>query len=231
MIENPFQDELIAVSQVLSSLNFTYVFVGGAVIPFHITDPASSLIRPTDDVDIVVRVASKSLYHQLEDQLRSQGLRNDIDGPVCRWILDDHPVDVMPTDIDILGFSNRWYDLAIDSAYQYTIADETTIPVISPPAFIATKLEAFSSRGADDYFASHDLEDLITVIDGRIELIEEVAVSQDDLRSFISQSFSDLLDEPDFQYALPGHLPYGSISSERAEIVKDRMKQMVELSE
>ena len=46
----------------------------------------------------------------------------------------------------------------------------------SPVGFIATKYVAFLDRVAADYYASHDLEDLITVIDGREKIIEEVAV-------------------------------------------------------
>lgn len=41
------------------------------------------------------------------------------------------------------------------------------------PYFCATKLEAFGGRGKNDYLASHDLEDLITVVDGRPELLED----------------------------------------------------------
>jgi hypothetical protein len=49
--------------------------------------------------------------------------------------------------------------------------------VISPPYFIATKPEAFKSRGRGDYNNSHDLEDLLTVIDGREAIVEEIAAS------------------------------------------------------
>jgi hypothetical protein len=37
--------------------------------------------------------------------------------------------------------------------------------------FVATKFEAFHGRGNNDHLASHDLEDIITVVDGRPELM------------------------------------------------------------
>ena len=40
---------------------------------------------------------------------------------------------------------------------------------------IATKIEAFRGRGGDDHQLSHDLEDLVAVVDGRPELIAEIA--------------------------------------------------------
>jgi hypothetical protein len=49
----------------------------------------------------------------------------------------------------------------------------TVIRSITAPYFLATKLEAFQSRGKGDVFASHDLEDVIAVIDGRPAITEE----------------------------------------------------------
>jgi hypothetical protein len=36
-------------------------------------------------------------------------------------------------------------------------------------AFVATKLEAFASRGGGDFLTSHDLEDVLNIVDGREE--------------------------------------------------------------
>ena len=46
--------------------------------------------------------------------------------------------------------------------------------MITAPYFLATKFEAFHGRGNSDYRMSHDLEDIVTVIDGRPELASEV---------------------------------------------------------
>jgi hypothetical protein len=78
-------------------------------------------------------------------------------------------IDVMPTDERILGFSNRWYAPAIASAQSIEIAG-ARIRLVTPPYFIATKFEAFNGRGNNDYSGSHDLEDVIAVIDGRLVL-------------------------------------------------------------
>ena len=46
------------------------------------------------------------------------------------------------------------------------------IRVVTAPYFVATKLEAFRGRGRGDYISSHDLEDLLAVIDGRDVIVE-----------------------------------------------------------
>ena len=43
--------------------------------------------------------------------------------------------------------------------------------------FIATKLEAFHGRGGGDIVASHNLEDIIAVAEGRPEIVGEVAAA------------------------------------------------------
>lgn len=54
------------VAQRFSSLGQRIVFVGGAVLSLLIDDPASTPVRPTDDVDIIVDVSSRERYHALE---------------------------------------------------------------------------------------------------------------------------------------------------------------------
>jgi predicted nucleotidyltransferase len=49
-----------------------------------------------------------------------------------------------------------------------------SIRLVAPAYFIATKLEAFFGRGKGDYFGSHDLEDLIAVVDGRLTIVGEI---------------------------------------------------------
>ena len=82
-----------------------------------------------------------------------------------------------------------------------------SIRLISAPVLIATKLEAFNDRGhsADgqpDYLGSHDLEDIITVVDRRPELLTECTDSSSALREYLAQSFGRLLADPDFNTTL-----------------------------
>src|ERR1700728_3120795 len=60
------------------------------------------------------------------------------------------------------------------------------IRLITAPLFLAAKLEAFRGRGGGDYYASHDLEDVIALIDGRAELVGEITASTGELREFLT---------------------------------------------
>ncbi len=83
-------------------------------------------------------------------------------------------LDVLPLDEKILGFSNRWYKPALDSALVHELGPDLRVRVVTAVYFSATKLEAFAGRGKSDYQSSHDLEDLMAVVDGRAELVEEI---------------------------------------------------------
>lgn len=49
------------------------VFVGGAVAGLLITDPAMPAIRPTEDVDMLVRALTLADYHRVEETLVARG--------------------------------------------------------------------------------------------------------------------------------------------------------------
>lgn len=131
----------------------------------------------------------------------------------------------MPMDPRILGFSNQWYAPAIASAQTVEVAG-LAVRVVTPVYFVATKLEAFRGRGQGDYVASHDLEDVMTVVDGRSELVQEVRAAQEDVRSFIALEIGRLLSTRSFTDALPGFLLPDEASQQRVRIVRRRLEEL-----
>ena len=134
---------------------------------------AAPEVRSTLDVDIIVKVATRSDYYRLEASLRKLGFDQPTETgtPICRWKVSGILVDVMPTDTRILGFSNRFYDEAIENAEKVCIDEGLEINLVTPSFFLATKIEAFHGRGNGDYLGSHDMEDIVTLIDGREEIV------------------------------------------------------------
>jgi predicted nucleotidyltransferase len=132
--------------------------------------------------------------------------------------------DLMPTDPGVLGFSNRWYPEAMKTAMRMRLSDRIEIRVISGPAFVATKLEAFMSRGGGDILSSHDLEDILNVVDGRPSIVEEVSAASEALQMFVRENFKALLSRSDLENYLPGLLT----DENRTEIVLSRLERMAE---
>jgi predicted nucleotidyltransferase len=199
---------ITTVARRLGNLRAKVVFVGGCATGLFITDPAMPEVRVTKDVDVIIDIATRMEYSRLETDLRSKGFRNDIseDAPLCRWLVNGIKVDVMPTQEDILGFSNHWYLPAIENANYVQLEKEIVIKLVTPPYFLATKIEAFKGRGKGDYMASHDMEDIITVLDGRREIVDEIKSSSGELKTFLSRTFRIFLADENFLDAIPGQL-------------------------
>jgi len=215
----------------LGDLCHKVVFLGGRTTALFITNKAAPDVRSTLDVDCIVDVISLNEYHQLEKNLRTLGFTQSLqqNDPICRWRIDNAILDVMPTDEKILGFGNRWYKEAIRHALNYPLTDVLNINVVTAPYFLATKLEAFGGRGKNDYLASHDFEDIISVLDGRLELDDEIQKSENKLKEYLAKSFKHMLSERLFHDALPGHLiKYRTLANERIEMLIDRVNKIVQ---
>jgi predicted nucleotidyltransferase len=227
-----FADENLAILSIVANslgpLNKTLVFVGGCVVGLLVTNVRAQPIRATRDVDLVAHVTSLSDYHALEEEFRALGFTNDLtpDAPACRWRRGDVIVDLMPTDETILGFSNRWYVHAVETATLENLNDGTQIKLINAPTFIATKIEAFKGRGNNDYLLSHDLEDVVTIIDGRNELISEIRESAVSLRAYLREEFSRLLSTEKFVQSLAGYLPSDPGSQQRLPYLRQRLRSI-----
>jgi predicted nucleotidyltransferase len=226
--ENPNLAPLIAATEKLRPWLDQIAFVGGCVTGLLLTDPAAAPVRPTFDVDAIVATGSYAEFTVLENRLRELGFHHShTEGaPICRWFCGDLILDLMPTDSSILGFSNIWYRAAFENAERTRIGG-LEIRIITAPYFLATKLEAVHGRGRNDFRLSHDLEDIVTVIDGRAELAEEVRTAPPELRKYLRGEFRDLLSNRDFLEARPGHLLPDAASQQRLQLVMKRMQQLV----
>lgn len=203
------------------------VFIGGSTAGLMITDNTRPAVRATQDVDLIVDIGSKAEYYKLSQQLRAAGFREHPE-VVCRWRLGELKIDVMPTEKEILGFSNRWYPAAMRDARSVAFPSGREIRLISPPLFLATKIEAFYDRGAGDFGASHDIEDIVNLIDGRPEIADEVKSAESEVLSYLREEFDDLLASR-FVDVIPWHLGPQPEDQLRTETVIQRVRAIAGL--
>jgi hypothetical protein len=217
-------------AQALEPVLDEVVFLGGASVALWITDPAAPPIRPTKDVDVVVEVTTRSAFHAFEGRLRSLRFGEDqIDGVICRWRHRDSGLilDAMPADPALLGFENRWQGAAIPHAIKRELPSGAKIRAAPPTYLLATKIEAFKGRGEGDFMASRDLADIIALVDGREELVAEVAEAPPELRAYLTDELALLLAHPRFPEGVSAALRPDAASQARADaVVLPRLRQM-----
>jgi len=137
-------------------------------------------------------------------------------------------LDVMPADPDILGFSNPWYEEAIATAATVALDSGAEIRAATPVLLVATKLCAWKGRGGGDLLRSLDVHDVLTLVDGRPELVEEIEVAPSAIGTYIKGELIEMRAEPYFDYAVEGATAsYGAIGAERARLVRDRIEELL----
>lgn len=212
MIESrrEIEEALARITSLLEPLDNLYGFVGGAVIPLLLNEYAGVSVRPTKDVDIVFEIRSYAEFHNLEESLRQLGFRQrhldrrtGQDEPLCRWYLEDLMIDVLPSHESAMAHNiNRWFRFLPVCIEDHTLANGSTVRVASAPLIIATKVEAFLSRGDGDYLASHDLEDMLALFEGREELLSEIERTPHEIRAFLAERMQSFLDSRGFRQAI-----------------------------
>lgn len=220
---------LATLEQVATSLGADrtlVVFVGGTVAALY--DGALD-VRPTDDVDCAVQ-ATLPEYYALVERLKSRGFKECLDegAPTCRLVSDTKvPVDVMPIDATVLGFSNRWYAEAFREARTYRLTEDLSIRAITPIYFVATKLEAFRSRGQGDFRTSHDLEDALSLLGQDPTLLDQIERESTPVCGYLREELRRLCASEDFLDAIGGCF----IGSPEAQELAGRLtRRLVEMA-
>lgn len=224
---SPNREILEAVARRITPLLDEVVLVGGHMAELLVTHPAAVRPRVTDDVDVVVQVTTRAGYQKLGERLLALDLRHDTreDAPLCRWRTPEgFALDAIPMDEGVLGFTNRWYPTAVETAKEYTLAPGLVMRGATAPVFLATKWEAFQNRGQGDVFGSHDLEDIITVTTGRPEIVEEMGSAHESVRRWVAESTSAFLDSAFAGHAVEGALPDAAHLPGLVELVVDRLR-------
>ena len=208
MAANPKTIEMIKlVAHALGELNENAVFVGGATVPLYIPEQYWAISRATDDVDVVMEIIGHKENWKNEELLRKKGFNNDTrkGAPNCRWVYKGLTVDIMSSDTSALGFTNAWYKEGMQRALEIEIKP-VKARIFSTPYFLASKIEAFKSRGNKDFMGSRDMEDIISVLEVCPErkLLSELADASGDLKKYLKKELSSLKANSDFLDAIPG---------------------------
>lgn len=209
-------------------------FVGAAALSLWITEEGAPPPRATRDVDLIVELGTLADYYRLGEELREKALvENENAHQLCAW---RHPatgleLDVLPTDEEILGFSNRWHSRALRASVRMRLPSGTPIRAVPPPYLLATKLDAFASRGLDssgepDFLGSRDFGDVVALVDGRAELVEEVQSADSTLRGFIAERINSLARDFRFEGGVAGALLPDAASQARNLVIAERIQKL-----
>ena len=224
---NPNLSLLVGMAQAMGPVCDRVVFVGGCATGLLLSNADLMDVRATEDVDAIVEVATLAGYQALAKELMNRGFKQTMEDntPPFRWYWQRMQLDLVPLDEKVLGFANRWYGTGFAAATKAEVLPGLVLRHLSAPYFLATKFEAFNDRGRNDVYASHDLEDILTVVEGRSELVQELSVADAEVRQHVVTCVCRLLANSAFLNALPGLLS----QPDREPLVRSRLQQLATL--
>jgi predicted nucleotidyltransferase len=213
------------VAEALKDVKDQMVFVGGAVVSLYTDDPAADEIRPTQDIDMALNIVNLSHWEKVQEQLAALGFHPDPFGhAICSYKYKDIPVDIISTGEGPIGSTNRWFKIGFDNLWMAK-AKEQELKILSAPCFLATKFEAFNDRGSD-YRSSHDMEDIIYVLDNRMGIVEEIEKDDPRIANFIKEQLQKIISKGMMQEVLIAHI-HPLMLEERLPIVEEKIKQIL----
>lgn len=213
------------IAKALSEIKETMVFVGGAVVSLYTDDPSADEIRPTQDIDMTLNIVNLYHWQEVQERLGELGFYPDPFGhAICSYKYKDIPVDIMATESGPMGPSNSWYKIGFENLWTAK-ALEQEIKILSAPCYLATKFEAFNNRGTD-YRTSHDIEDIIYVLDNRIHIVEEIVNEDERIKAFIKQQLKSIVDKQLLPEVLMAHI-HPLMLNERLPLVLEKIEKII----
>lgn len=224
------EEAILKLDAKLKGVPFDFAFLGGSVLSLLVTDPIADTIRVTKDVDVMMNIRTRSEYHRADRLLEALGFRHDTreDAPICRWVYEDVTVDVLPIREEVLGWNSKWFEQALDEAWAVSCG-KRSVRVVSPPYFVALKLEAFEDRGGRDFIASTDFEDVICLFNGREDIADEIAACVR-LRQGLGAKFKEYLLCRDLEDAVEGFVQTEDSPEARKENILNRFRAVASLA-
>lgn len=210
----------------LEELREKMVFIGGAVISLYTDDPASEEIRPTSDIDMTINLANYNEWAQMQERLAELKFYPDPEGhSICSYKYDKIAIDIMPAEDSSIGVSNIWYKPGFKYLQQIELPEGVNINILPSTYFLATKLEAFKDRGANDFYGSHDYEDIIYLLDNRITIVEDILAADEDVRTYIKQEINVIKNHPQASEILAMHI-HPLVREERFRMLMDKIEKI-----
>jgi len=215
------------IAEALQDIKHSVVFVGGAIISLYTDDPAADEVRPTQDVDFTINLLNFSNWAQFQEELSDLGFSPDPFGPsICRYMYQHIPVDIIPAEESLIGPANKWYKVGF-KRLQTVKVKEQEIQIFTAPCFLATKFEAFRDRGKD-YLTSHDIEDIIYVIDNRINIVEEIGRDEPEIREYLQQQLKKVIEQGLLDELLMYHV-HPIMRDERIPVIEEKINEILKL--
>lgn len=158
-----YRDAIRAVLAVFGPDAGDFVFLGSCVLALYMRSEGGPF-RPTIDADVVSTVRPWTVQQQRLSRLCERNILSPDEKLLCRYHLTGQniAVDVLSPEGMNIGNITDWFLRAIENASAFALGDGIVVRAVTPPYFMALKLEAWTDRG-EDVRSDKDAEDVVAV--------------------------------------------------------------------
>lgn len=213
------------VATALDELNKDVIYVGGAIVSLYVTDEGAEQPRPTKDIDVAVQISSYGQMNELREKLAQKKIfPATTESVMYRYTHEEILIDFIPYEETPLGPTNSWLKPGFKKAYPVNIG-ALQIRILPVSLFLATKWEAYKSRGNDPR-TSHDFEDIIYILDNNKELIEDFRNAENDVQDFLKKMSREILNHSSRNEIIECHINPFTVN-QRREIVIEKLNAIL----
>jgi predicted nucleotidyltransferase len=192
----------------------------------YIDDPAADDVRPTQDIDLTFEILNANQLEELREDLNQRGFKqHPEDDVMCGFRLKDKKVDVMSTKEVGWAPANPWFEAGFANSFDQSLED-MTIRLMPLPYFLATKFEAFKSRGRRDPRMSKDFEDIVYLLNYTSDFPASIQSADEEVKIYLIACLKEIQNDDLLQEAVIAHM-YFEEQEERFQMIMDQIKLLV----
>jgi len=212
-------DTVATIAKALGTLNEEVIYVGGAVISLYVHDPSVAPPRPTQDVDLSVQVSTYSEMSNLSKRLAAKGIYPaPTEQILYRYQYRGILIDFIPYEATALGPTNSWLKMGFQHSI-WTQVRGSFIRILPLSLFLATKWEAYQSRGSDPR-TSHDFEDMVYLLDNAEDWPNGYWQAPTSVQHFLQKMAESILRHPYRNEILECHMDPSGVEIRRNMLIK-----------
>jgi hypothetical protein len=202
------RDRLAVAARAIEPILNRVVLAGPPVVDLLLNDPMVRTPSLTFAADSTLQLLSTSMVDRLGGDLQKLGLsRIGRAATGDRWrVADDVAIDLVQVQSDNADPSQTWLEYATLLTLPFSIAAHLTIRIAGAPAVLALECSAFARRGGGA-LDSEEMERVVTLVAGRMEIERECAAAPAELRHFIGTELARLAQNDALQLLIQRTLP------------------------
>ena len=219
-------DRVAIVARAIEPILNRVVLGGPSVTQLLVDDPAVRVPDLTFTADATLQLLSTSMIDRLGADLQKAGLaRTGRTENTDRWrTIDGIEFDLVQVRTDDAQSGEPWLEYATLLTIPHAVDDRIAMRIAGAPSVLALELVAFGTEWhAPRLLESDELERVVQLTAGRVEIEKECATAPPELRAFIVQWFARLTHNDSLQLLIQRALPDAAILPALARRVRRRI--------